>query len=63
MEAVDGRLGLPETERRALVERVIGGSGHREIAIGMGRSDAAVRQLLHRSAGLSRTERAHRPYP
>jgi RNA polymerase sigma factor (sigma-70 family) len=41
--------GLPEIERRVLVERVFGGSSHREIAIGVGRSEGAVRQLLCRA--------------
>jgi RNA polymerase sigma factor (sigma-70 family) len=40
---------LPLTERHALVERALAGRGHREIALTLGRSDGAVRQLLHRA--------------
>ncbi len=40
---------LPETERQALIERALAGRGHREIAMGLGRSEGAVRQLLHRA--------------
>ena len=40
---------LPETERRALVARVLAGTGHREIAMELGRSEGAVRQLLYRA--------------
>ncbi len=40
---------LPEAERRALIARVLAGSGHREIATALGRSEGSVRQLLHRA--------------
>jgi RNA polymerase sigma factor (sigma-70 family) len=40
---------LPETERRVLVESALGGTSQREIAISLGRSEGAVRQLLHRA--------------
>ena len=48
-DMLDAISNLPETERRALIERALAGRGHREIAIELGRSEAAVRQFLHRA--------------
>ena len=48
-ETLGALSNLPETERVALIERALAGRGHREIAVGLGRSEGAVRQLLHRA--------------
>ena len=48
-DALGAISNLPETERQALIERALAGRGHREIAMGLGRSEGAVRQLLHRA--------------
>ena len=48
-ETLGALSNLPETERVALIERALAGRGHREIAIGLGRTEGAVRQLLHRA--------------
>jgi hypothetical protein len=47
--ALSAMSSLPEAQRRVLVEREFAGRGHREIASRLGRSEAAVRQLLNRA--------------
>jgi RNA polymerase sigma factor (sigma-70 family) len=45
----DAMSALPDAQRQALAERELAGRGHHEIAMRLGRSEAAVRQLLNRA--------------
>lgn len=55
LRSLVGRLqGLPDRQREALVLRELEGRSHGEIARGLGVSEGAVRQLIHRARGTLR---------